>query len=486
MKKFLLFFSFTFYFWIVAFPQPAIKNVIFLVPDGTSLGVLSLARWYQFYRDTSQTRLSVDPLLCGMVKTHSSNAPIGDSAPTMSWYMTGYPSQTKFVSMYPPQSVHDLVPIDISLSYSPRITVMEAARIAQNKAIGLVFTCEFPNATPAATSAHWYDRSNYQIIMQQMRNNSIDVMIGGGAKLLTMQDSLSLTKKGYQVYKNRLNSFRNAKDEKLWALFGDAGKEGYMDNDWDRDTAQQPSLAEMTEKAIQLLSQNKEKNGFFLMVEGSKIDWAAHDNNPIGILSEFLAFDAAVKVAIDFAQKSGETLVVICPDHGNGGVSIGNKRSNHNYDKLSLTELMKPIIKGKQSKTHIGFTTIGHTGEDVFLAIYDPRPNQRLTGLITPTEINRYMYHAIGVPSLDSLTNLYYCKLTDMFNETAFSITPLDFNQVKITSKNNPNKTLIIEAHSNRVFLQEQIRHTMTPAIYVDKNKTWYISRECLQFFNSL
>jgi alkaline phosphatase len=456
-----------------------------MVPDGTSISVLSLARWYQFYEDSSQTRLAIDPHICGIVKNHSSNAPIGDSAPTMSWYMTGYPSQTKFTSMYPLQSENDLVRVDAALTYSPRMTVMEAARITLNKAIGLVFTCEFPHATPAATSSHWYNRNDYQTIIQQMIHNSIDVLIGGGAKLLTSQDSMTLVNNGYQVYKNEIKQFEKANNKKMWALFGNEGTSGYLANDWDRNPAKEPSLAQMTQKAIELLSTNKEKEGFFLMVEGSKIDWASHNNDPVGILSEILAFDAAVKVVIEFAQKNGETLVVICPDHGNGGVSIGNRRSNRGYDQLSLREILEPLKKSKekkilQRKQYVGFTTTGHTGEDLFLAIYDPRPNKRLSGLVTPDIINRYLCDAMGVKLLDSLTNKYYCKSTELFNEERYFIQ--SSNQLlKITPRDRPNTTLTIVANSNMVVLNEEKFQTQTPAIYVDKNKTWYISEECFQ-----
>jgi len=163
-----------------------------MVPDGASSSSLTLSRWYQIYQNSNQnSRLAIDSLVCGMVKTHSSNAIIGDSAPTMSAYMTGYLSQTQFVSMYPPKDEHnDLLPIDSERNYSPCITIMEAARIAKNKATGLVFTCEFPHATPAGTAAHWYNRNNYNAIQTQMIHNSIDVLIGGGVGLLTQEQEI--------------------------------------------------------------------------------------------------------------------------------------------------------------------------------------------------------------------------------------------------------------------------------------------------------
>src|SRR5574344_1030611 len=129
--------------------QSKIKNVIVMIPDGTSTSLLSASRWYQWYLDSTCTHLNIDPLLCGLVKTHSSDAPIGDSAPTTSCYMTGQPTQTGFVSTYPVATQHDLVPVDAARAYQPQATLLEAAKQLQHKSTGLVFTCEFPHATPA-------------------------------------------------------------------------------------------------------------------------------------------------------------------------------------------------------------------------------------------------------------------------------------------------------------------------------------------------
>lgn len=101
--------------------------------------------------------------------TYSSNAPIGDSAPTTSCYMTGVPSITGFVATYPfSAGEDDLVPIDQSRAYSPLATLLEAGEILKNKKTGLVVTCHFPHATPAYCSAHSYSRFKYEWIVPQM------------------------------------------------------------------------------------------------------------------------------------------------------------------------------------------------------------------------------------------------------------------------------------------------------------------------------
>jgi alkaline phosphatase len=511
-----------------------------MIPDGTSVSAISLTRWYNYYKDNTQTRLAFDPYICGLVKTHSSNAPIGDSAPTMCAYVTGCLSQTGFIGMYPPaDNENDLVAVDPSKAYSPRMSVGKAMQIAKNKAVGLVFTCEFPHATPANNFAYSNNRRDYPAITEQMAHNSIDVVIGGGAGLLTPDQNSFLQHERYTVILDDLEKFRNETNPKFWALFCDRD----MPYDIDRDKSKYPSLQEMTKKAIGILSENA--NGFFLMVEGSKVDWAAHTNDPIGIISEMRAFDKAVAEAIEFAKNDGNTLVIVVPDHGNSGLSIGNSLGNGMYDKLTLSDIIEPLSHCKKtadgltdylaqnpdkdvveliknewgitlsvpeinsitrarnnyiankskkescsnlltkvinSRSYIGFTTSGHTGEDVFLAVYHPQ-NNRPTGLITAPELNAYMCKEAGIPNqLDALTNEYFCKYTDLFSEKEAKI---DADKLTLTIKQNKN-TLIFKANSNVVMVNGKEQRTKTPAVFVNNKKAphamWYISKESLSF----
>ena len=446
-----------------------VKNVIMLIPDGTSTSVLSLTRWYKYGICPSDAcSLYIDKYISGLVKTHSSDAPIGDSAPTGSTYATGYLSHTGYIATYPPANIgKDLVKIDPAKAYQPLFTVLEAAK-KNNKSTGLVVTCQFPHATPADFSAHTPHRDKYDLIAKQMVYNNLNVMFGGGTKYLnaaTREDKedlvLVLKNKKYN-YLTHYSDFKKLTpaDSLVWGLFAN----DYLPFDLDTNKDSIPSLAEMTDKAIKILSANK--NGFFLMVEGSKVDWAAHNNDPVGVVSEFLAFDNAVEVAMKFAEKDGNTAVVICPDHGNSAISAGNKRTNKGYDTLSISALVNPLrdckltaeglatllmttqkeyiahvfkintnidlkkheidtlnllIKaGRQpalvrpiakiitANTFIGFNTNGHTGEDVMLANYHPH-NYKLTGVVQNTDVNKYMVDVLGLPDLDSYTNKYYC-----------------------------------------------------------------------------
>jgi alkaline phosphatase len=117
----------------------------------------------------------------------------------------------------------------------------------------------------------------------------------------------------------------------------------HMDAEIDRPIyyPEEPSLSDMTAKAIDLLSQNP--YGFLLMVEGSEIDWAGHNNDPVWMATDFIEFDNAVKVALDFAKADGKTLVLAYPDHNTGGMDIGNRDYNGAYTHLTVEELLDPL-----------------------------------------------------------------------------------------------------------------------------------------------
>lgn len=524
---------------LVAQPKP-IKNVILMIPDGTSTSLLSAARWYQTYLDSTQTTLNIDPYLCGLVRTHSSDAPIGDSAPTTSCYVTGMPSQTGFVATYPVSTDHDLVPVDANRAYQPLATVLEAAKILKNKSTGLVFTCEFPHATPADCSAHSYKRGRYSVIAPQMVHNHLDVVMGGGVSYLKDDYQKDLKNAGYNIYLNDIQGFRNISKTPVWALFG----ESHMPYWLEADKEQTPSLAEMTRKAIDLLSKNE--NGFFLMVEGSKVDWAAHDNDAKNAIIEFLEFDKACGEAFRFAEKDGQTVVVILPDHGTGAVTVGNiKACNDGYDRLSLQQLMSPIdhyklsnstMAGKlikadttewpklfetyfgftpqpaeiaylitasdfsnsplpkeqrqnnlsmckmlsqilYSRTYFGFTTFGHTIENVFLAMYHPE-NDILKGVPTNIDIFNYLCRQMGLDNqMPELTAEIYADHHQVFDGYEIKIDSVDKYNRRLIVKNKRN-VLIANSFDNYVIVNNKRVDLNSVIVYVDKTNTFYLPRE--------
>lgn len=543
-----------------------IRNVIMMIPDGTSTSVLSMSRWYN--SGPVLKWLSLDPYVCGLVKTHSSNAPIGDSAPTSSWYATGYASQTGFIATYPPQDEgNDLVKVDKNKAYQPLMTVLEAAKLA-GKRTGLVFTCQFPHATPADFSAHSRDRNAYHMIAEQMIHNSIDVLFGGGTSFINSENRAYLAKNGYDMLftDEKSVSFENGDDykrfkqlsgKKTWALFSPIE----VPNDIDRNPNQIPSLEEMTQKALELLSKDN-KQGFFMMVEGSKVDWSAHNNDPIGVITEFLAFDKAVGAAIKFAkekEKEGiETIIVICPDHGNSGISMGSRLSNSGYDKLSYSKLygplkqfkltadgiakemvtplyannafkadsvfltsafrkgdpsivlttievkslqeeftalngkpervgnlVKPIARIITSRTYVGFTTNGHTGEDVFLAVYPSGTS--LHGVVGSDDINRFFCNQLavgGVPiNLNDSTARYFSRHTEVLKGYDFKISGFDktLKTGAVLEARKGDVIITIPANKNELFINGVRKVLKSVVVYDDINNVFYLPKTIIK-----
>lgn len=534
MKKLYLFLCFISII-VLAFAQDVkpTKNVIVMIPDGTSIGVYSAARWYKYYNGQGDA-LHVDPYLTGTVTTFSSNAPIGDSAPTGSTYATGVLQQSGNVAIHPEQSPNDLYPVDADRTFQPAATILEASKIEKQKAVGLVVTCEFPHATPADFSSHYYNRGNYKAIAPQIAYQNLDVMFGGGNSILTDDMKQHFTRNGTTLIQDDRNALLNYNENgKVWALFGERA----LPYNIDRNPDKVPSIAEMTEKAIQLLSKNE--NGFFLMVEGSQVDWAAHANDAGTMINEFLAFDEAVSKAMNFAEKDGNTAVIVVSDHGNSGFTIGT-RDCPGYDKLSIEQLfgavsgyklsangMESILSKKKpeeiksefkkytgiditdeelqtllssknykeadymevsnsnslahnivnilnSRTCFGFTTGGHTGEEVLLASYHPE-GDILKGHVKNTQVNEYLQRVTGLDlSLQELSDRIFAKHADVFSGLNYSIDKSDPDFPVLQVKKGRN-SLEVKAFSSVAKLNGKPFNIGSVVVYIDKNDTFYL-----------
>lgn len=517
------------------------KNVILMIPDGCSLPVYSAARWHQIYNKLGGDKLAVDPYFCGTVKTYNSNSPIGDSAPTTSTYMTGYLGQAGNVASYPVvDELQDIHTVDPSKAYQPLMTILEAARITKNKAVGLVATAEFCHATPADCSSHYYNRAKYDYLVPQQVANGLNVVIAGGNKYLTQLQEDKLTKKGTKVIRNDVESLRAYNGEQdLWALYNDVN----MPYDIDRNNSETPSLAEMTEKAISRLS--KEPNGFFLMVEGSQVDWSAHANDAATMITEYLAFDKAVASALEFAKKDGNTTVIVVSDHGNSGFTIGRYDAK-DYAKKGLDYYFKNVSKVKASTrkleelilaeenpnnysvifekyagisidnadvqhllevrnlteedymkkgttvtliteinqilnryNYFGFSTGGHSGEDVILAVYHPQDNVPM-GMLTNIDLHRYMCDVVGLETtMDSLNDKYFAKHSDVFDSMKYIIDTDNktYNYPTLIVQKGKKK-LEIPAFGATAYLNKKPIDLQSVVVYVDKNNTFYLPAE--------
>jgi alkaline phosphatase len=300
------------------------RNVIFMLGDGMGYAHIKA---YRMYADDPATDivepLPVDALLVGAVSTDSISIdcdalklnckrdPHGftDSASSATAYATGHDTITGRLS--------------VDTEGAPMETVLEAAR-KQGKSTGLVATSQVVHASPAAFASHVMSRRSYNDIADQLFDIQwqdkpmASVILGGGLQYLQREDRdlvSEFREAGYQVANNR-EEMLNMQGERLLGLFAPVG----LPKAWDRDQTL-PSLAEMTQTALSSLA--KGEQGFFLMIEGSQIDWASHGNSIPGVISEMEDFMGAVQVALDFAQKDQQTLVVILADHETGGMAVG-------------------------------------------------------------------------------------------------------------------------------------------------------------------
>jgi alkaline phosphatase len=314
--------------------QQAPKNVILLIGDGMGLAQVCHARF------SSSEPLSMDSMpTAGFVQTHSADATVTDSAAAGTALATGYKTNNGMISTLP--------------DGKPVRTILEVAE-KMGKSTGIVTTVIITDATPAVFGSHVPSRKQQADIAPQYVQEEIEVVLGGGKQFFIPKaqpeskredgrDLIAEAKSaGYEFVDTR-EGLLSAKGKRLLGLFA----AGSMTTE-----APEPSLAEMAEKAISVLS--ADKDGFFVMIEGGKIDYKCHANDAAGCLKEVLEFDAAVGKALDFARKRDDTLVIVTADHETGGMSITGP------DKDSA------------EKFKVVFSTTGHTAVNVPIFAFGP------------------------------------------------------------------------------------------------------------------
>lgn len=510
------------------------QNVIILIPDGMSVAGTTLAR---FYKGES---LALDEMACGLVSTWSSDGTIADSAPAGSAFATGWSSQTGNVASIGKLYLLPGVAVPEADESRPVATILEAARLS-GRSTGIISTSEFMHATPADFSAHDPSRSNYDNLTEQIVYNGLNVILGGGTPYLNAaarkdkEDMKAvLASRGYG-YVDNTSALRAFEGDRLVGMFGKNAVATAMSYDIDRDPAVEPSLAEMTAKAIGILSANPK--GFFLMVEGSKIDWAAHANDPVALVTDIISFDDAVRAALDFAKKDGNTVVVAVTDHGNSGISIGDRSISSGYDKTPWTTFVNPLKRASltgegleailaakaadrskdeaireavatymgisdltdvevaaigtakpgslnytvgpmvAARAKIGFTTNGHTGEDVVLYGYDPF-GKRLSGLVKNTDIATYMAETMNV-DLGATTTRLFRDAVSMFSKMGASVSVDKAdpeNLVLVVAKGD--KTLRIPRNKSIVYLNGKAVDSDGVAVF--NGTTWFVAENVI------
>ncbi|MCG6187939.1 alkaline phosphatase [Maribellus maritimus] len=272
------------------------KNVIFLIGDG--MGVAQVFSGIT----ANHGRLFLDNFKhIGFSQTQSASDFITDSAAGGTALSTGVRTYNGAIG--------------VDTEKKPIKTILEKAE-EKGLATGLVSTSTITHATPASFIAHQPNRNMYEEIADDFLKTDIDVFIGGGKAHFTQRKDgrnlvEELKQKGYQ-FEEDIENIKKVKEGKLVGLTeeGDAGRLEHRKD----------MLPVSTETAINILSNNKK--GFFLMVEGSQIDWGGHAGSTIYIVEDMLDFDKVVGKALDFASKNGETLVVVTADHETGGMAI--------------------------------------------------------------------------------------------------------------------------------------------------------------------
>lgn len=315
------------------------KNVILMIGDGMGTAHITLTR-------ILDGGLNMDRLSSGgLAVTYSSDDLITDSAAAGTALATGHKTNNGMISQSPDH--RDLK------------TALEAAK-ERGMGTGIITTSRITDATPACFYAHTGNRDEEDAIAEQLVDAGVDVILGGGfghflpagTEGSKRNDALDLMNEfktsGYTSVSNRSEMLK-ANHSPVVGLFSPAE----MSFELDRG-AEEPSIAEMTEKAIGLLKNGR--NGFFLMVEGGRIDHEAHANDAAGVVAEVKAFDDAIGVALDFAREDGSTLVIVTSDHSTGGLTLG-KGTKQWYDPellrsadISFEKFASLLMEGKEVK----------------------------------------------------------------------------------------------------------------------------------------
>jgi alkaline phosphatase len=330
------------------------KNVIFFLGDGMGPTTVTAAR---IYRTGEGGKLYMERLeRTALVKTYSNDAQTTDSAPSMAAYMTGVKANNEVISMTA-DTVAEIVDGHCEAGNGQPVTTLLELAKAKGKAVGAITTTEATHATPAATYAHICHRDlAYDIARQAVPGGEgynaalgtgLNVLMGGGWNHWTPYNSETNTKgrpdgrdlltelsgQGFTVVTDRAG-FDSIPAEAT-RVFGLFSSTGHLSYELDRDPTKQPSLAEMTVKAIELLKRSSPE-GFFLMVEGGRIDHALHAANAKRVMGDTVAFDDAIHAAMQHVSMA-ETLIVVTADHDhtmvmNGYPKRGNDVTDIVYD----------------------------------------------------------------------------------------------------------------------------------------------------------
>lgn len=335
-------------------PGQKAKNVILLIGDGMGLSQISAAV-YSSNKPLSFERFPV----VGLHKQQSASDLITDSAAGATAFACGIKTYNGAIG--------------VDLDSVPVKSILEEAE-EKGLSTGLIATSSITHATPAAFIAHQFNRVLNEAIATDFLNTEIDYFVGGGKKYFDRRsDERNLIKE----LENKQYLVTDFLDREMEGISPDPERNFAY---FTADTKPLPVgagrnyLSFATKQGMYFLEQRSQE-GFFMMVEGSQIDWGGHANDGDYAISELLDFDRAIQEALNFAEKKGNTLVIVTADHECGGMAI---------DEHS-----------KMGRMKYKFTTPGHTASMVPVFAYGPGA-ELFEGIYQNNEIYFRMRQALG------------------------------------------------------------------------------------------
>ena len=346
MRNFLSFFLILSIQFLTSQQNP--PNIILMIGDGMGLSQVSTG----MYANGNKTVLE-DFEYVGLSKTHSLNYLVTDSAASATAMASGV------------KTLNQAVGVDEDCKKTK--SILEICK-EKDFNVGLVVTSEIVHATPACFYANNKSRYDYEDIALQLSEHSVDLFVGGGEDYFSKRkDKRNLLEEmsGY-TFVSSLDEFNKTTSKKI-------GFFTYPGEPPPKNLGREPSLESLTEISLNKISKDK---SFFIMVEGSQIDWGGHDNSLNYVLSEFKEFDLAIAKALEFAKADGNTLVIVTADHETGGLSLSGGNVN-------------------KSRVRADFNSGSHTGTMVPVFSYGPYSNL-FRGIYDNTAIFDKMLTAIN------------------------------------------------------------------------------------------
>ena len=331
--------------------KPKAKNVILLIADGTGLSQVSSAFYFKKTRPNYARFNSI-----GLIKTSSSRELITDSAAGATAFSSGEKTYNGAVGV---------------ATDSTKLKTLVEIVSPQHVKTGVISTSSIQHATPASFYAHALHRSQYEDITLDLVASDIDFFAGGGRKFFNKRkDGRNLLKelkeKGFEVDTTALGGINEVKKYSKMAYI-------LAENHLDAVAKSRGDfLPKATELGIEFLNKDAAKSGFFMMIEGSQVDWGGHSNDADYLISELIDFDDAVGKALDFAEKDGNTLVIVTADHETGGFTLAStqKKKEDGTTYSDYKEITGTFSTGGHSATLIPVFAFG-PGSEAFSGIYE-------------------------------------------------------------------------------------------------------------------